>query len=107
MAKFIHTDTDDIICPYCGHNNEDEKSELEFESSTECEKCKNEFDYRMDISYSNHQNAVEDDDIICPLCGYKDMEEQSEVEFESSIQCKQCKKEFDYRSDFRYTTFKK
>jgi DNA-directed RNA polymerase subunit RPC12/RpoP len=52
MKKIIHIDTDDIFCPYCGHNNEDEKSELEFESSTKCEECKNEFDYRTDFRYT-------------------------------------------------------
>jgi DNA-directed RNA polymerase subunit RPC12/RpoP len=107
MTKIIHIDTDDIICPYCGHNNEDEKSELEFESSTECENCDKEFDYRMDVSYTNFENVMEGDDIICPDCGYKNTDEKSEAEIEGSTRCKQCKKEFDYRSDFRYTTFKK
>jgi DNA-directed RNA polymerase subunit RPC12/RpoP len=55
MNKIIHEDTEDIICPYCGVANNDEKSELEFESDTECVGCGKEFEYQMTITYTTNK----------------------------------------------------
>jgi DNA-directed RNA polymerase subunit RPC12/RpoP len=43
----------EITCPYCGHENHSEKSDLQFENEIDCEGCNKRFAYTMSITYSS------------------------------------------------------
>lgn len=46
-----HDKTGEIVCPYCGYFNSDEKALLEFEKEIDCQECNNKFGYSMTITY--------------------------------------------------------
>lgn len=50
-----HENAENIICPYCGIANNDEKESLEFEAETDCVNCNKRFGYSMSISYSTNK----------------------------------------------------
>lgn len=47
-----HTDTNDIVCPYCGYENGDGYPPTEFEEEIECANCDENFRYVMKVTYS-------------------------------------------------------
>jgi hypothetical protein len=53
--QIIHTDTEDIICPYCGIADNDSRTELEFEGTSTCSGCEETFGYNMTITYTTHK----------------------------------------------------
>lgn len=47
-----HENTEQIICPYCGQENDQLEELLEFDGEAKCIKCNNVFTYFMTIKYT-------------------------------------------------------
>lgn len=52
MSSEDYENAEEIICPYCGYFNTDEKALLEFEDEIDCQECDKRFGYSMTITYS-------------------------------------------------------
>lgn len=63
MRKEIeHEYTDELICPYCGHENKTEYDAPDYETE-ECNKCGEEFkyDHYIEITYTTYKIKVKED----------------------------------------------
>ncbi len=53
-----HTNTDEMVCPYCGHTHSD-SWELVYDSeTTECNACDTEFRYEREKIYSYSTSKI-------------------------------------------------
>lgn len=96
----------EYICVNCGKWSE--------EDFWECPQCDNENIMEVTIGNDgkviseiyNKINHINVDEIVCPYCGFANIEEQSLLKFESDISCENCAKRFDYSMTISYTTSK-
>lgn len=49
LEEIDHESTDNLVCPYCGHEEEDD-GEMNERGQTECSKCEKNFAYDVDYS---------------------------------------------------------
>lgn len=66
--------TDNIVCPYCGHENSD-SHEIEFDDeyiTCQCEECEKELNVRRTISVSYSTTCIEHDYFESPSDKYPD-----------------------------------
>jgi transcription elongation factor Elf1 len=63
VSEFDHEHTEEIVCPYCGHEFSDSwylgPSEGEHVGSTNCESCDKEFHYSRHIEVTYCTETVE------------------------------------------------
>jgi transcription elongation factor Elf1 len=50
MKEIDHTYTDEVVCPYCGHEMEGDCGDGPTKGQTECQKCEKKFDCEPDYS---------------------------------------------------------
>lgn len=53
-----------------------------------------------------HQNTIH---MICPYCGYEDLNSWEFTHIDDTVTCKSCEREFDYEREINvtYNTFRK